>query len=89
MIACADFDDDCLQNLLKKDSDVSPFLGLKVVAAGGEEGTIESTFGKSGKLSLRFPSGLKLTTGKSDTSTVTLNFKRYVFDEGSKKAMLQ
>ena len=77
------------QGLLKKETDISPFLGLKVVAAGGEEGVIESSFGKSGKFNVRFPGGLLPGTGKGNTSTITLNFKRYVFDEDSKKSMAQ
>ncbi len=78
-----------MQGLLKKETDISPFLGLKVVAAGGEIGVIESSFGKSGKFNVRFPSSLLPGTGKGNTSTVTLNFKRYVFDENSKKSMVQ
>ena len=78
-----------VQGLLKKETDISPFLGLKVVAAGGEVGVIESSFGKSGKFNVRFPGGLLPSTGKGNTSTITLNFKRYIFDEESKKSMVQ
>eukprot|EP00191_Tetraselmis_sp_GSL018_P019912 CAMPEP_0177580092 /NCGR_PEP_ID=MMETSP0419_2-20121207/1355_1 /TAXON_ID=582737 /ORGANISM="Tetraselmis sp., Strain GSL018" /LENGTH=575 /DNA_ID=CAMNT_0019068895 /DNA_START=52 /DNA_END=1783 /DNA_ORIENTATION=+ len=77
------------KNLLKKETDISPFLGLKVIASGGEEGVIESSFGKSGKFNVRFPGGLAETTGKPNTSTITLNFKRYMFDEQAKRAMVQ
>jgi hypothetical protein len=60
-----------------------------VIAAGGEEGVIESSFGKSGKFNVRFNEPLKPSTGQPDTSIITLNFKRYVFDEDSKRSMKQ
>ena len=41
------------------------------------------------RVNVRFPGGLLPTTGKANTSVLTLNFKRYVFDEDLKRTMNQ
>jgi hypothetical protein len=37
------------KGLFKKETDISQFVGLRVRTEAGEEGTIQSSFGKSGK----------------------------------------
>ncbi|KAK8732701.1 hypothetical protein OTU49_006885 [Cherax quadricarinatus] len=54
-----------VKNLLKKDTNIQLFMGLKVKLSTGEEGTIDGTFGQSGKLKVRVNS-------LQDTTKVTL-----------------
>ncbi len=42
-----------VKNLLKKESNVQPFLNLKVTLSTGETGVIEGSFGQSGKVKIR------------------------------------
>jgi len=64
-----------LRGLCTKDSDVSRFVGLRVVCDGGAEGTISGGFGKSGKLRARL-SGAAVAAGER----VSLPMRKYVFD---------
>ncbi|XP_076046975.1 eukaryotic translation elongation factor, selenocysteine-specific [Oratosquilla oratoria] len=51
-----------VKNLLKKDTNVQLFIGLKVQLSTGETGTIEGTFGQSGKVKVYFMNGLETAT---------------------------
>ncbi|XP_045614553.2 selenocysteine-specific elongation factor [Procambarus clarkii] len=51
-----------VKNLLKKDTNVQLFMGLKVQLSTGEDGTIVGTFGQSGKLKVGITNGLQDTT---------------------------
>ncbi|XP_066943280.1 selenocysteine-specific elongation factor isoform X1 [Macrobrachium rosenbergii] len=51
-----------VKNLLKKDTNVQLFMGLKVKLSTGEDGIIDGTFGLSGKLKVRVLNGLLDTT---------------------------
>jgi len=84
-----------VRDLVKKETNVELFAGLKVELSSGEQGTIEGSFGQSGKLKVRVMSGLSADTfaklggkkKKGDISsscapiTVSLKFKKYIFDE--------
>lgn len=85
------------KNLIKKETNAQAFVGLSVTLSSGEHGLIESTFGKSGKLNINIPDGLKEETimkyknhgmkkaGESDQPTdIILRFKRYIFDQQKK-----
>jgi len=90
-----------VKDLFKKETNISLFTGLKVELSSGEKGTIEGSFGQSGKVKVRIPEGLKPESfaalgGKKkkgennpslEATTVTVHFKRYMFDP--KKAMVQ
>jgi len=90
-----------VKDLFKKETNIALFTGLKVDLSSGEKGTIEGSFGQSGKVKVRVPEGLKPESfaalggkkkkGESnpsqDATTVTVHFKRYMFDP--KKAMVQ
>ena len=41
------------RNLLKKETNVDPFVNLKVTLSTGEVGIIEGSFGQSGKVKIR------------------------------------
>lgn len=56
---------------------------MQVVCAAGISGTIESSFGKSGKFKVAFDE--KLPPISAENSRVTLSFKKYVFDKDKKK----
>ena len=71
------------KGLFKRETDLSPFVGMRVRTAGGNEGTIASSFGKSGKFKVEFRAPLA-----PGDRTLTLEFKKYVFDP-EKKAMHQ
>lgn len=85
------------RGLLKKESDVSLFTGLKVLTGRGEAGVIEGSFGKSGKLKIAFPAPLAgvVSGGSSgggqqplqrsaEDNVIVLRCKRYVFDTDRK-----
>ncbi|GAQ81505.1 Selenocysteine-specific elongation factor [Klebsormidium nitens] len=73
------------RGLFKKETDISQFVGLRVTTEAGEEGTIQSSFGKSGKFKLHFPGGVQQASGQA--SKVTLEFKRFIYDRS--KRMIQ
>ncbi|XP_040263337.1 selenocysteine-specific elongation factor [Bufo bufo] len=50
------------RSLFKKETNMQLFVGLKVKLSTGEEGTIEGSFGQSGKFKIRIPNGLKPET---------------------------
>jgi len=90
-----------VKDLVKKETNLDLFTGLKVELSSGESGTIEGTFGQSGKIKVRIMSGLSTDTfskvggkkkkGEASSSSepvlVKLHFKRYLFDQ--KKRMIQ
>lgn len=74
-------------NLFKKESNRSMFIGLKVELNTGEHGVIESTFGQTNKVKVRFniPLGddtLKKIEGRE--VKVGLRRKKYIFDKTNK-----
>ena len=86
-----------VKDLFKKETNIDLFTGLSAVFSTGETGIIEGTFGQSGKVKVRVMEGLqketiaRVGTGKKKTEqqggdpvTVTVNFKRYVFDPDKK-----
>ncbi len=86
-----------VKDLFKKETNIDLFVGLSAVFSTGEKGTIDGTFGQSGKVKVRVMEGLKketlarVGTGKKKTEqqtgepvTVTVTFKRYVFDPEKK-----
>lgn len=42
-----------VKNLLKKESNIQPFVNMKVLLSTGEKGIIEGSFGQSGKVKIR------------------------------------
>lgn len=48
--------------MFKKETNVEQFVGLKVQLSSGENGIIDSSFGKSGKVKIRILEGLNKTT---------------------------
>nr|CAB3241117.1 selenocysteine-specific elongation factor [Phallusia mammillata] len=50
------------KGLLKKETDVGLFTGLKVSLSSGEQGLVEGSFGLSGKVKVRVPTGLSEET---------------------------
>jgi len=88
-----------VRDLFKKETNIDLFAGLNVELSSGEKGTLEGTFGQSGKVKVRVMEGLKLETmarvgtGKKkgqeqqqqgEPVTATIKFKRYVFDREKK-----
>lgn len=78
------------KNMFKKETNIQCFVGLKVTLSTGETGQLEGTFGQSGKFKIRLLEPLKQTTlDLVDTKkkipkeviSVTLKFKRYIFDK--------
>ena len=70
------------KGMFKRETDLTLFMNMRVSTDTGLSGTIESTFGKSGKFRVAFNSA-----AESKPSTVTLHFKRLMFD--SQKKMRQ
>lgn len=64
-----------VKDLFKKGTDISKFLGLKVrLEPSGAQGTIDSSFGGSGKCRVVF------SAGDASLGTITLPFKKLLFD---------
>ncbi|XP_055701273.1 selenocysteine-specific elongation factor [Phlebotomus papatasi] len=75
-------------NLLKPGSR-EVFIGMHIQLSTGEKGTIESTFGQTSKVKLRFQEPLPQSTidslkSKSCPISVELHFKKYIFDRQKK-----
>eukprot|EP00808_Paulinella_micropora_P026278 g60664.t1 len=84
------------KDLFSKDTDMSAYMNCRVELGTGEQGTIESSFGKGGKFKARFPQGLPLPAGEGAAqkkgkpnkvlrSKIYLRFKKYVFSTDPKK----
>ncbi|PNW81764.1 hypothetical protein CHLRE_06g259200v5 [Chlamydomonas reinhardtii] len=78
-----------VRSLIKKESSIDVFVGLKVKTGRGEQGVIEGSFGKSGKLKVNFPGGLAPEGRSAADNAITLRCKRYVFDPNAKKVLRQ
>jgi len=91
-----------IRDLVKKETNVELFTGLKIELSSGESGVIQGSFGQSGKLKARIAAGLNADTfaklgakkkkgeaapAAGDPILVNLLFKRYIFDP--KKKMIQ
>ena len=75
------------KGLFKKETDLSPFVGMEVTGAGGSKrGRIQGTFGKSGKFKVLFPEGAP--DPAADGPRIELHFKRFLFD-ADRRAMRQ
>ena len=75
------------KGLFKKETDLSPFVGMEVMGAGGSKrGRIQGTFGKSGKFKVLFPEGAP--DPAADGPRIELHFKRFLFD-ADRRAMRQ
>jgi len=88
------------KNLFKKETNIQLFLNLKVSLSTGEIGIIESSFGQSGKVKIRFMENLKEETQsllsssgskkkkpldeKTELVRIILSFKRYIYDPHKK-----
>jgi selenocysteine-specific elongation factor len=70
-------------DLFKKETNMKPFVGMKLVTEKGEIGEIKSSFGTSGKFRVFFPAGTEAREGDA----LILKFKRYAHDP--QKAMHQ
>ena len=57
----------------------SNFAHMQVVTANGDVGTIEGSFGKSGKFKVSFPGGVR--TPASGSNSIRLTFKKFIFDK--------
>ncbi|KAK9906478.1 hypothetical protein WJX75_002571 [Coccomyxa subellipsoidea] len=74
------------KGMFSKDTDISLFAGMKVTTQNGATGTIEGSFGKSGKFKVAFPEGIVLAA--PGQNTITLTFKRFIYDQ-DKRNMVQ
>ena len=70
-------------NLFKKETNMAQFVGLLMETDRGEVGSIQSSFGTSGKFRVNFPGGTEVREGDQ----LYLRFKRYANDP--KKAIHQ
>lgn len=70
-------------DLFKKETNMKQFVGLLIETKQGDVGSIQSSFGTSGKFRIHFPGGTEISEGDS----LFLRFKRYANDP--KKAIHQ
>lgn len=70
-------------DLFKKETDMTQFVGLLLETDRGDVGSIQSSFGTSGKFRVNFPAGTDIREG----DPLYLRFKRYTNDP--KKAIHQ
>lgn len=75
-------------NLFKKETNRQLYMGMKVILMPGNEvGVIESTFGKTSKVKVKFSNPISdnsLKEIESNQAKVVLEFKKYVFDKSCK-----
>jgi selenocysteine-specific elongation factor len=71
------------EGLFKKETNMTQFVGLLVETNNGDIGSIQSSFGTSGKFRVNFPAGTDIREG----DPLYLRFKRYANDP--KKAIHQ
>lgn len=77
-----------VRNLFNANFDVQQLVGLKIKSDSGDEGRIESSFGKTGKLKAYFGDGFANGVKKGDK--LTLPLRKYVFSPAEeKKKMIQ
>mmetsp|Transcript_60525 Transcript_60525/g.131138 ORF Transcript_60525/g.131138 Transcript_60525/m.131138 type:complete len:680 (+) Transcript_60525:81-2120(+) len=74
------------KDMFKPDTDMSLFIGLKVIhEESGTEGILEGTYGQDGKFRVRFPHELKIKMDAKQNAKgierVTLFFKTYDFQK--------
>jgi selenocysteine-specific elongation factor len=70
-------------DLFKAETNMKPFLGMKLVTSSGDVGEIKSSFGTTGKFRVFFPAG----TDAREGDAIILPFKRFANDPD--KAMHQ
>lgn len=63
-------------DLFKAETNMKPFVGMKLITTKGEIGEIKSSFGTSGKFRVVFPGGTEAREGDA----LILKFKRYAHD---------
>lgn len=63
-------------DLFKKETNMTQFVGLLIDTDAGDVGTIQSSFGTSGKFRVSFPAGTEVREG----DPLYLRFKRYAND---------
>jgi selenocysteine-specific elongation factor len=81
-----------VRNLFRKETDLHPFVGLRVVAhpTGSNEtyvGTIDGPFGTTGKIKVKFTT--KIDNILKSKDLVTLNLKRYIFESSKTRHFTQ
>ena len=70
-----------VKSLFEKNSDMTRFLNMKLNSPENQVGNIDGPFGKSGKVKVSFDDPSKIKKNMK----LTMNFKKYVFDENKKK----
>ncbi|EFA75193.1 Selenocysteine-specific elongation factor [Heterostelium album PN500] len=71
------------KNIFGKDTDLSKFIGMKVIFDNGVVGLLESGFGKTGKVKITLPASVDINTIKVG-DTFKLHMKRMIFDKEKK-----
>ncbi|KAL6765365.1 SelEFf [Haematococcus lacustris] len=74
-----------VRGMFKKETDPAIYTGLRVVTGRGEDGVIESSFGKSGKLKVHFAKGIQQAGRSSSDNAVILRCKRYIYEHDRKR----
>ncbi|GFH06057.1 hypothetical protein HaLaN_00621 [Haematococcus lacustris] len=74
-----------VRGMFKKETDPAIYTGLRVVTGRGEDGVIESSFGKSGKLKVHFAKGIQQAGRSSSDNAVILRCKRYINEHDRKR----
>jgi selenocysteine-specific elongation factor len=67
-------------DLFKKETNMKPFVGMKLVTEKGDVGEIKSSFGTTGKYKVYFPAGTDVREG----DPLILKFKRFAHDPEKK-----
>jgi len=69
------------KNLFRKETNMNLFTNMKVTLPNGNTGTTVSSFGKSGKFKVLFPSGFGYPEDNLLTQNISFVIKRYIFDK--------
>lgn len=68
------------KSMFKKEFDLKKVEGMKVTLTTGDVGQITSSFGQSGKVKVTFQSGFADKALVIKGMTITLTFKKYIYD---------
>ena len=79
------------KNLVKKETDISLFIGLEVVhRSSGLKGKITSSFGKSGKVKVTFDDEVVVEADDkgnvSSQEEIVLHYRKYIYDKSTRFA---
>lgn len=73
------------KNIISVNAGIQQLIGLKVLTESGDEGKVESSFGKTGKIKLNFANGFTNGVKKGDKIRLPLRKQLFASQEDKNK----